>query len=208
MEKTPSLMELLKEDTRSAHDSAEGSRFQSALTSGNIPLESYKAYLEQIYLIHHALESSMQRNRSHPALNMVVSDVQYQEPIISQDLRALGVERDKIQPIEATKRFLREMEGKADALPAALLGYHYVLLGSKHGGKFVARNLQTKFNFENGIGCKYFDPYGGSFSGHWQEFKCSMNAISCSEAEQSEIVGAARAMFLAIQQICIELDRD
>lgn len=198
-------MERLKEDTRAAHDSAEGSRFQSALASGNISIGGYAAYLSQIYLVHKTLESCIRANKSE-ALSAVVADVQYQEPILDKDLAVLEIDPETIKPLAATQALLDEIEQNAVAKPLALLGYHYVLLGSKHGGKFVAHNLNKRFGF-SGAGCRYFDPYGSEFSGHWQEFKRQMNGIACSVDEQEDIVQSARAMFAAIAAICNELDR-
>jgi len=206
MQSSPTLMERLKADTSSAHDSAEGSGFQAALASGDLPLAQYRAYLGQIYLIHNALETGMKNNENHPALSTVITDVQYQEPVLSQDLQALGVKEDGIKPLKATTTFLCDVALKADLKPYALLGYHYVLLGSKHGGKFIAHNLQKKYKFENGVGCRYFDPYGPAFSTLWQEFKQKMNAVDWSASEQQEIIDSARGMFRTIQQICEELE--
>lgn len=200
-------MERLKEDTRLAHDSAEGSKLQSELASGTIPLDTYRNYLGQIYLIHRALESGIKRNITQCAIiGNSLSESHYQEGFLSGDLKALGVTTDDIMPTPATRAVLEKIEKHTTACPAALLGYHYVLLGSKHGGKYVAKRLQDRFNFADGIGCKYFDPYGQTFMPLWMEFKQRMNESVCSDHEQEQIIIAAREMFTTIQQMCFDLE--
>lgn len=202
-----SLMERLKEDTRQAHDSAEGSKLQSELANGTIPLETYKQYLGQIYLIHRALERGIKSNIANcPIIRNSLSDSHYQESFLSSDLSALGVKGEEIKPMPSTRAVMEKIEKQSRECPAALLGYHYVLLGSKHGGKYVAKRLQERFNFEDGIGCKYFDPYGQTFMPLWLEFKKQMNESECSDNEQEQIICAAREMFGVIQQMCVDLE--
>lgn len=202
---TQSLMERLKEDTRKAHDSAEGSKLQAELGSGSIALETYRDYLGQLYLIHKALETGIKRNLQLQALNRTLTTDHFQEEVLAKDLKAIGVDCSSIQPLQSTKELIDSIEEHSKSCPPALLGYHYVLLGSKHGGKYLAKRLQDQFQFQDGIGCRYFDPFGQTFMPLWLEFKNSMNENIEDENQQAQIVRAARAMFSGIERICLEI---
>ncbi len=202
---TLTLMERLKEDTRKAHDSAEGNKLQAELGSGAIPTDTYKAYMSQLYLVHKALENGIKSSIPSTAYRDALTDDHYQEPFLFNDLKALGVDCGSIKPLKGTAKLLEKINEYATSCPPALLGYHYVLLGSKHGGKFLAKRLQDQFKFEDGVGCKYWDPYGQSFMPLWLEFKKKMNEGAGDESEQHQIIEAASDMFTGIQAICDEI---
>lgn len=202
---TLTLMERLKEDTRKAHESAEGNKLQAELGSGAIPLETYKTYLSQLYLVHKALENGIKSTLSASAFSDALTQDHYQEEILHRDLKAMGVDCEIIKPLNGTNQLIEKIDEYAKTCPPALLGYHYVLLGSKHGGKYLAKRLQDQFNFADGVGCKYFDPYGQAFMPLWLEFKKKMNESAGDEAEQKKIIEAASGMFRGIQQICDEI---
>ena len=82
---------------------------------------------------------------------------------------------------------------------------HYVLLGSKHGGKFVAKACQDSYNLVDGKGALYFDPYGPNFMPIWKTFKESMNDLPLNEGEIDKVCSAAGQMFNSIGEIGNEL---
>lgn len=192
----------LKEHTRSAHQSAEGQNFQVALGGGTLSLTLYKAYLFQLFLIHAELESQI---REHSVMINVVTDEQMQTSWLRQDLLCLKVDLAAGSPTEATRQILEKIRSTAKTNAIALLGYHYVLLGSKHGGKYIAAMIKKNHNLENG-GTKYFDPYGPEFQKHWQRFIGALNELELTDAESKAMVEAAGDMFSSIEQIGSELE--
>lgn len=202
---TLTLMERLKEDTKAAHNSAEGNKLQAELGSGAIDRETYQAYMSQLYLLHKALENGIKSSIAASAYRDAITNDHYQEPILHNDLKALGVDCESIKPLKGTSKLIENIDEYTESCPPALLGYHYVLLGSKHGGKFLAKRLQDQFKFADGVGCKYFDPYGQAFMPLWLAFKQKMNDNAGDEREQQKIIEAAKGMFTGIQQICDEI---
>ncbi|MFX9692342.1 biliverdin-producing heme oxygenase, partial [Acinetobacter baumannii] len=73
----------------------------------------------------------------------------------------------------------------------ALLGSHYVLLGSKHGGKYIAHSLQSKYHLNEGKGAIYFDPYGTNFQQIWKSFVAGMNELPLGSEDEEAMVLAA-----------------
>lgn len=187
----------LKESTRSAHNSAEGHKFQKELGSGTLSRDLYTQYLGQLFLTHQALENAMSKQ---PYMGSVVSPEQLQTEFLKTDLKALGVEPGSVKPIAITERMLERIEQLSKENPISLLGYHYVLLGSKHGGKFIASINKKTFDLENG-GCIYFDPYGPEFQKHWKHFVDGINAFEIHDAQVEPLMKAAGEMFEFVEQL-------
>ncbi len=187
----------LKESTRSAHNSAEGHEFQKELGSGTLSKPLYTEYVSQLFLTHRALENAM---ASQAYMGAVVSPEQLQTEFLTKDLKALGVDPDAVKPVEITSRMLKRIDEVAKQNPIALLGFHYVLLGSKHGGKFIASTLKKSFGFEDG-GCVYFDPYGPEFQKHWQHFVNGINSFDIQEPQVEPLMNAASEMFSFVENL-------
>jgi heme oxygenase len=198
------LMEKLKDSTRAMHDSAEGSQFQGRLANGALPRQLYIDYLEQLYLVHSKLEQAIRKTAGDKTKN-IVSDDQLQEPFLRQDLESFGKSVQEIKPLSATSKLLSQIDELAKTCPVALLGMHYVLLGSKHGGKFVAKTCQDSYNLVDGKGALYFDPYGPNFMPIWKTFKESMNDLPLEDGEIDKVCSAAGQMFNSIGEIGGEL---
>lgn len=200
------LAQVLKTSTRALHDSAEGSQFQSQLTSGKISLNEYSTYLGQLFLVHSRLEAELNRAfEKDPRLQQVINDEQMQEKHLVADLTHFKVQPKDLEPLNATEHFLLIISKMAKQQPLALLGFHYVLFGSKHGGKFIAKNL-SEVHHLNGAGTKYFDPYGDEFMPYWRSFVEKMNALQPTEKETEEIVQAAKDTFVAVGEIGREME--
>lgn len=200
------LMEYLKDSTRAMHDSAEGSEFQGHLAHARLPLNSYVDYLEQLYLVHGFLEQEIRKHEGSSVCSFagVVSDEQLQVPFLKKDLLHFKRDPATIKAVPATVAVIEEMKNLSANCPVALLAMHYVLLGSKHGGKFIAKSCQEKYQLAD-AGVIYFDPYGQTFMPLWKAFKESMNKLSLSADERKESCNAAGKMFQAVGNIGAEL---
>jgi heme oxygenase len=187
----------LKESTKSAHNSAEGHQFQKELGSGTLSKPLYTQYLSQLFLTHQALENAMS---SQPYMGSVVSPEQLQTDFLKNDLKVLGVDPASVKPIEITAQMLKRIDELKTQNPIALLGFHYVLLGSKHGGKFIASTIKKAFALENG-GCTYFDPYGPEFQKHWKHFVDGINGFDIEESQVEPLMNAASEMFAFVEKL-------
>jgi heme oxygenase len=194
-------MENLKATTRADHDSAEGHDFQRLLFSGQLPYETFCDYVGQLFVLHKALEDELKAGLSDERIRKVLGEWQYQEGFLDKDLTALGRKSADCKPLPATAKIIDAIRETSKKHPIALLGYHYVLLGSKHGARMICPNLKKSYNLEGSGGTLYFDPYEGQFMKLWGEFKDSMNKNELSEAETAEILDAAKLMFRAMGEI-------
>ncbi|MBY0357231.1 MAG: biliverdin-producing heme oxygenase [Candidatus Obscuribacterales bacterium] len=193
------LMESLKQTTLPSHQTAEGSDFQGYLFNGKLPLSVYIQYLGQLYLVHRFMEQEMKRHaKSGNVLAKVIVEEQMQEEFLRKDLLSLSCDPTQIKALPATAQLLKIMEQYSVRYPEALLGFHYVMLGSKHGAKLVARNVKASYGFTEEAGALYFDPYGGHFMELWLKFKSDMNELSLTAEQQEEFCAAATEMFKGI----------
>lgn len=192
-------MQTLKEGTRDLHSSAEGQDFQKWLASGDLAQPLYVRYLEQLFLIHSLLEQLLLQGQSIDArIAKVLDETQLQVPFLKEDIEFLdgrGTQSNTTTPTEATQWILNNINETFKRMPLALLGMHYVLLGSKHGGKFIAHNLHTKLKLDDSKGVLYFNPYGTNFQQIWKDFSAAFNSLELTADEENTVLQAARAMF-------------
>lgn len=199
------IMQRLKDGTRDCHNNAESQEFQRLLASAELPKKLYVSYLEQLWLIHKRLEEHLSTlSEQNPAIAQTVTENQMQVPFLQQDLEFFGADTKQIYATAATKWLLERIDEKAQQ-GAAVLGSHYVLLGSKHGGKYIAHSLQSKFQLPDGKGSVYFDPYGTTFQQVWKAFANGMNELPLKEDEENELVAAAREMFEGVGRLSEEM---
>ena len=136
MKRLSNIMDTLKEETRLLHNQTEGNDFQKSLFSGSLPKKQFIEYLGQMYLIHKALEDALSQLKiSSPIIASVIEEYQYQEKYLQADLMTAGVKVEELKPLPASKALINRIHDLQNKEPMALLGYEYVLFGSKHGAK-------------------------------------------------------------------------
>jgi len=204
-EETQSVMQRLRESTRDLHDAAEHHDFQRAFAQGSLPKDRYVSYLEQMYLVHKALEQQL-RNAAETseAIRSVVDERQYQVPYLVEDLEFFDVDPESVEPLPGTQRLVAEIEQMADQ-PTSLLGLHYVLEGSNNGSRFIARGLMPAYGMAPGPGLRYLDPYGDEQRERWQAFRANMDEVDFSQEDSDRLLEAARHMFQGIVYISDDL---
>ncbi|NUP88373.1 MAG: biliverdin-producing heme oxygenase [Candidatus Sumerlaeia bacterium] len=191
------LPDRLREETRPHHDAAERHPLQAALARGTLPLETYVAHLEQLLLIHARLESWLLSESSRePRLLSVADPAHFQEANLRADLRHFGG-AESPSPTPATRRLLDHIDQVAASCPIGLLGFHYVLEGSKNGGRFIAIAVRRAYHLE-GAGTAYLDPHGEQQRPLWQAHRQRLGAIAVTPAEADVIIDSAKALFVAI----------
>lgn len=204
----PSLMTCLRDATAAQHQRAESSALERALAAGSLPRAGYVAVLAQRLCIHRMLERELRRLAEvDPRVAEIVRDEQYQEANLVEDLRHFGVSADDVAPLRATEALTAEIGRTAGAEPAGLLGYLYVLEGSKNGARHIARRIRPAYGLSGTGGTRYFDPHGEEQRPLWAAFKSRMDAARMTDREQEAMVAAARRAFDAVAAIGDEILR-
>ncbi|MBX3364218.1 MAG: biliverdin-producing heme oxygenase [Phycisphaeraceae bacterium] len=188
----------LREETRDLHTAAEKGPYQAAMVMGRLPRAGYVAMLEQMLLVHRALEAGLERARAgSPAIARVVTREQYQEPYLLEDLAYFGIDPDAIEATGATRALVEEIE-RASNDPLTLLGMHYVLEGSNNGNRFIAKALMKAYDLTPPDGLCYMLPYGERQPEVWSAFKTNLDACGLGDEEVTTLVRAAEAMYRGI----------
>jgi heme oxygenase len=200
-----SIMSRLKEETKELHSMAESRTLQQQIARGQVDRERFAAYLGQLYLVHHKLESALVAARSDSsAVETMAQDHRMRVPDLEKDLSFYGLDSSTLEPGKATVDFMQAIDRLQADDPAALLGSLYVLEGSTNGGKFLARVLRQAWKLD-GEGLSYFDPYGEEQSAIWAEFKTEMDGLNFDPHQQDAILDAARETFRAIADVSDEV---
>lgn len=187
------LMQYLKEATRPNHEDAESQPFQAALVNGTLPFETYCQYLIQLHALHEPIERKLAENAANPQIAAVMKPDYNQALFIKNDLKALNVPISSSPVLESVRKFVETQIFSSN--PESCLGVVYVLLGSKHGAKFIAHKVKEAYSLKENAGYTYFNPYGENFRPIWQQFVSSMNEAQMSDASREAILEASTLTF-------------
>lgn len=200
------VMARLKDETAADHKTAEGSQFERALVSGRLPKAAYVEYLAQRLLIHRELEAGvMNLVGSDERLSGVVTPNLLQESNLRRDLAFFGIDAAAIQPRKATAETIETIRQQRALRPIGLLGFYYVLEGSKNGARFIAKAVRPALRLSDEQGTRYLDPHGEQQRPLWQAFRESMNAVPFSSEEADAMVEGAKTMFRQISALDNEI---
>ncbi len=200
------VMQQLRDDTHDLHKAAEGQPFQMALIRGHLSESLFVAYLEQLFLLHQCFEDRLtQALKTMPSVSHVVQPEHYHEARLYRDLNYFGNELRQLRPLPATDDFSAQLNTYVIDEPAALLGVHYVLEGSKNGGRFQAMKVREVYGLTGKDGTEYLDPYGDQQQAVWQQFKTAMNELEWPPTTRRSLVSGAKATFQTFIGICQQL---
>jgi heme oxygenase len=187
----------LKARTALLHATAEQHAAQQALMSGRLPRPVYERQVEQMYLVHAALESHLRQLRTTcPPIGAVVKDHHFRLPFLEADLAHFGRSTKDAEPTPATLHLTTAIAAAAAARPHALLGHLYVLEGSLNGGKFIGRALAQAYQLIPGKpGLSWLDPHGDLQRPRWLAFRADLDALDLSPTEFEDLGLAADAVF-------------
>jgi heme oxygenase len=199
---TSNIMDLLKDRTSEHHRRAEQQPLQQALVKGTATRDQYAAWLGQMMHIHTALEHAIEKYTARERRLAVATAEQFGHARLAADLRTLGIDPTSVTTSAATAAVCGQIRDAAAANPVTLLGFHYVLEGSKNGNRYIAMALRRGLGLTPGTGDTYLDPYGDEQRPKWAAFRASMGAQSYTEAETEAVIAAAGMMFDGVSAVC------
>ncbi|GAB4514654.1 MAG: hypothetical protein Tsb0013_19070 [Phycisphaerales bacterium] len=201
------VMDLLRDSTADLHKAAETHPMQKSLVQGVLPVERYADYLEQLWIVHRALDKALaaavERDERLTGLDMAASmHVRHLE----LDLGALGRDLGSVEPTRSAWDLAQTIERDGATTPVLLAGHFYVLEGSMNGNAFIARAVGRVYELKPNAGLAYLHSYGETQRPKWASFKERMNALEFDPAEREGLVERAQGVFRAIKGIADELD--
>lgn len=193
--------DVLRSCTRELHERIEQHPLQKQLASATISRHNYARYLQHLHTLHTAFETRLKEVAEREPFNRVVQNEHYQRDFLERDLQRL---KDDLKPpsgdgkpLNIVSRFGRD--GAFRDNDVALLGALYVLLGSKHGGKYMAHQLRQAWGSEDRH--EYLDPYGAEFGAIWKQFVQDLNTVEQQDALLAGARETYEAFFVISNQI-------
>ena len=179
MERRNLDIQKLRRETEADHRAVEG---VVPLMHEGLNTAEYVQCLQQIYGVVAAWEE--RAAEAAPPWLQPALRARQRKSLLELDLACFGVtEKDDKRPT------LPEMND----LPS-LFGMMYVMEGSRLGGQYIARHVETVLHLSEGRGNAYFRGNGNQTGPMWKEF-CEMLKLRIPEDQTEAVVISAKAMF-------------
>lgn len=182
--------QVLRERSRTGHQSAEGSRYLAALTDGRLDRSGYAAMVVQHWHIYRALEAIAEGYAGHPVAEPFVLDELNRTAALAADLEHLLGPAEIPAPYETTRRYVERIEAQS-SWPAGFVAHHYVrYLGDLSGGLIIGRMIAQHYELESGrpgVLFYHFDRIQ-SPKRFKEQYRRLLDAAPWSPAEQERIV--------------------
>ncbi|MCS6904300.1 MAG: biliverdin-producing heme oxygenase [Bacteroidia bacterium] len=171
-------MQLLKEKTKTYHDTIEQNPYATALFAQKFDNSALIPYLVKFWGFHKPMEEILGAFKEWELYNFDFGR-RRKLHLLYTDLLALGLDEQQIAKIPICTSL-----PQIQTFPQAL-GAMYVLEGSTLGGRVILRQMQKVAEKESA----YFNSYGELTPLMWKEF-CSLLSLYSQDHEQ-EILSAA-----------------
>ena len=178
----PTILQQLRSGTADLHESLETAL---PLGSMDLTLDRYIQVLQGFRGFFAGWEPAA-RNAAPPALAPLLLE-RARTPLLDRDLAALGC-----IPELAIATALPAMSGIV-----SLLGSMYVLEGSRLGGQYLVRGLESRLGLTPQRGLSFFYGFGPQTGSQWKAF-CAIVEQHVPPSASQEAVAAARSTFLAV----------
>jgi len=199
---TDSLALALRERTASLHHAAEQRPIQQAMLRGDVAVESYAAFLATRLAIHARLEPALlDLAKADPRITPIIDPGALQEQNLLADIQDLDHPLDHEPSKEPVAHLLRYVDDLAERRPIALLGVHYVLEGSKNGGRFLQPRVGHALGPSRSSATRYLNPHGSQQGAVWKRYRQALDAAPLDSDQREAIVEAAQETFRAIADI-------
>jgi len=197
------LMTRLREETRPNHTAAEQHALQRDMVSGRLSREAYARYLARLHRVHEALERAIVKVSDRRITSAATPNL-FQTANFEADLSFYGAAPVDLAGAPATRAVASAIDEAAKGNPVRLLGFFYVLEGSKNGSRYIAKAVRRSYNLASQDGLRALDPHGEAQPALWAAFRARVDANEWTESERDQVVDAAKAMFDAIVAIADE----
>jgi heme oxygenase len=180
------LRRQLKRETADLHRRLE---IDLGLLESELSLDRYRRVLEFFFGFYAPIEAALARVASAgPPLGLPLRD---RTALIEGDLLSLGLSRGEIADLPRCAELPRL------SCAEELAGCLYVLEGACLGGQVIAPALRERLGVARGGGASFFIGEAEGTPARWSLFLAWLEGLVRAGSATAEIVGSARATFLA-----------
>lgn len=178
------LSKFLRESMSSRHSKIEQHPLQNDLANGTISKDRYANYLQGLLDFHRGFEASLKKHSNDAPLKGIIEPDYFMIDRLEKDLQELGA------PISSGANGSSNGDSRKSVEdPLELLGILYVILGSKHGGKYMSKMLSDKMGKE--YHHHYLDPFDTKLGALWSKFVADIDALPLSDEERDTVLKGA-----------------
>ena len=183
----------LKEGTKVSHSAAENTKFVSSFLKGVVSRDNYKQLTANFYFVYRAMEEEIEKLDDFPLHDKLLNRTNKLE----QDLRYYyGVMwRDKIEPSQATKNYVKRIQVIAQQTPYLLVAHHYTrYMGDLSGGQILASITKKALNLKD-EGLKFYEFDIPNMKEYKDKYRQSLNDLNMSDVQTSMLIDEANYAF-------------
>lgn len=195
-----SLSRQLSQATRPAHARLEALPFAAALADGSLALEGYLGYLRVLTVIHAALEHALS-SCDDARVKALWDERRRRLPALQSDLAALAPRAAGEVPAASSvaRRASDAVLERSLTEPVSLLGYLYVLEGSRLGATVLGPQAERAFGIEPGSGVAYLSQEPSQTRADWERFCDRLDALELTAEERVALEAAAFEAYAGIE---------
>ena len=183
----------LKEGTKVSHSAAENTKFVSSFLKGVVSRDNYKQLTANFYYVYRAMEEEIDKLDDFPLHDKLLNRTHKLE----QDLRYYyGVMwRDKIQPSQSTKNYVKRIQVIAQQTPYLLVAHHYTrYMGDLSGGQRLASITKKALNLTT-EGLKFYEFDIPNMKEYKDKYRQTLNDLNMSDVQTSMLIDEANYAF-------------
>lgn len=176
------FLDNLRSKTSASHKNLESLPISKSIVNPKITIEEYALYLSLMHDVVNNLEEEI-----YPILSDVIPDLNERKKaqLILNDLKFTKSEK---------KQNHSPFDTIGISVPFAM-GIMYVVEGSTLGGRFIIKNIQESFGFDEEKGASYFGGYGNKTGSYWKRFLNMLTDFEAKNNAEEEIIAGADYAF-------------
>lgn len=182
------------------HTEAETSTFMSDLLGGQLGVDAYTRYTEQLWFVYRALEEAAESLKDDPVAGPFIRPELMRVAEIERDLaHLLGPQwREHVVALPATEAYAARVAQCAAEWPGGYVAHHYTrYLGDLSGGQIIRDKAERTWGFERkGDGVRFYvfadisNP--AAFKRTYREL---LDAIAADDLEKQRIIDECKRAF-------------
>jgi len=186
-----------------SHDQIEKTPYSIAIMNASIGISDYIVSLAQLYAIHHTLESVS----SHNQFAAYFSDEMIRTSAIKRDLKFWGASLADIAIMPEAAATCTLIEQAATKEPASILGFIYVLEGSRMGSLVIVKPLAAALQVtpHDSQGLDYHTEGARQTPARLGVWKARVEQIGLSESDVHTIERATTAFMESLTTLYAKL---
>ncbi|MFD6275712.1 heme oxygenase (biliverdin-producing) [Streptomyces sp. NPDC060209] len=191
---------LIRTASHEQHTEAESSTFMSDMLGGQLGVDAYTRYTEQLWFVYRALEDGAQALGEDQVAGPFIQPELMRTAELERDLAHLRGEgwREGLEPLPATAAYAARVAECAREWPAGYIAHHYTrYLGDLSGGQIIRGTAEKTWGFErkgDGVRFYVFEQISNP-AAFKREYRELLDAVNADDLEKQRIIDECKRAF-------------